>query len=112
MRLHQLIIKLRARGYKATRGRIRYAISRGYIEDPERDSRGHFFYTRAHMEQLKCYFCWVRPGPRSQLQQYFVEVKGPNDRICRSKRRAEFTRRQKAWDDAISSIKSMPGKDL
>ena len=65
MQLAQLINKMRKEGYHATRGRIRCALSSGFVQPkPKKAARGAYNWTPRHLGQLRWYFIHVRPGPQ------------------------------------------------
>jgi hypothetical protein len=96
MQLAKLINKLHKEGYHATRGRIRSAMSNGYLDPlPRKVARGAYDFSRRNLKQIRWYFVNVRPGPRpNQLSKHPVD--GSHDRICRLERKQEWKLEQKS----------------
>ena len=111
----QVIKKLRREGYRATVGRVRWALRTGQVQPlPIRAARGAYDFQPMHLRQLRAYFVRVRPGPRPIIPEKFP-ITGPADRLHRLDRKEQslqdrrlsrqaLRQRRRAADDAIRSL--------
>ncbi len=112
----QAIKKLRREGYRATVGRIRWALRTGQVQPlPIKAARGAYEFERSHLKQLREYFVRSSPGPEPLCAEK-IPIKGPHDRLHRLARKKQRLRdrgpseralrqqRRRAADDAIQCL--------
>ena len=116
MTLSEVITKLRREGFRASVGRIRWALRTGQVQPlPLKAARGAYDFERSHLKQLRAYFVRSSPGP-SPLCAEKVPIKGSADRLHRLARKKQRLRdrgpsgqalrqqRRRAADDAIQCL--------
>ena len=88
----QAIKKLRREGYRASVGRIRWALRTGQVEPlPIKAARGAYDFERSHLKQLRAYFVRSFPGPQPLFAEKFP-IRGPNDRLHQLARKKQRLR--------------------